>query len=469
MNFSLKNTAYLGSLTSLSAAAPNVIDVSDPDFWFEADAITGKVNNDAITSLVDLSGNGNDLESVNGPVYKISVIKGLPALRFDGINDSIYRATFTQGTWNQPSSFLVVYREDTTEDASGFIFDSRNLSNRNAMLTQPFAAPDSVFLFAGGGAYGVVTAPKNRWRVGVVRFNGTSSKLSLNGTDSGWAPDPGVQAMIGLTIGAQADGAAYFLRGYIAVLIGWNRLLSDDEVLEFSTAMMSKYNDSDYTGTRACGFGGAAFNRFTGGGALAQPTAWSAGGWVRLPAPAQANFTIFLRSNGSPDSAYSHYLYTAAATQQFAVTMFDGAGKNVTGTTTIVPDQWYHVIAACTNGGTLKLYVNGVSEGTPAAVGTMWNSGNDWWFGRNVAGMTSFMGSMSDMTIWNRELTAGEITTLAGSAIGAAGSLHPADHIVRLPMQDGTMNEAIGADWTESVGGLTQTRTADVTVERGKT
>jgi len=68
----------LGTALTASAQAP-------ANIWFEADAISGLTNGEAVATWPDSSGNGNDLVSItNAPTYKTGVVNGKPVLDFAG-------------------------------------------------------------------------------------------------------------------------------------------------------------------------------------------------------------------------------------------------------------------------------------------------------------------------------------------------------------------------------------------------
>ncbi|HEX2987039.1 MAG TPA: LamG domain-containing protein [Chloroflexota bacterium] len=97
-------------------------------------------------------------------------------------------------------------------------------------------------------------------------------------------------------------------------------------------------------------------------------TAYTLEGWVKPSSTAAQNlmaaasagqetsqFTNLLRINSS--GRFEHYLTD------------NGIPKVVTGSTVVVPNTWYHVAAVAEDGGSMRLYVNGVEQGTPVAVG----------------------------------------------------------------------------------------------------
>ncbi len=88
--------------------------------------------------------------------------------------------------------------------------------------------------------------------------------------------------------------------------------------------------------------------------------------------------------------------------------------KTVTGSTSVAAGTWYHVAAVASNNGQAELYVNGVSEGTPIAIGTLPSGGNAWNIGSSSAGgMGYFNGLVDDVRLFNRALTDAEIAALA--------------------------------------------------------
>lgn len=59
-------------------------------FWVKADAITGKVDGDAISTWADQSGSALDATQATGtkqPIYKTGILNGNPVVRFDGTDD----------------------------------------------------------------------------------------------------------------------------------------------------------------------------------------------------------------------------------------------------------------------------------------------------------------------------------------------------------------------------------------------
>src|SRR5687768_11145672 len=65
-------------------------DIAGLKLWLKADAITGLADGDPVTTWADSSGEGNDFTqgtAGNKPIYKTSILFGLPVVRFDGTDD----------------------------------------------------------------------------------------------------------------------------------------------------------------------------------------------------------------------------------------------------------------------------------------------------------------------------------------------------------------------------------------------
>lgn len=145
--------------------------------WFKADAITGKNDGDAISQWNDSSTNTRHVAQATGanqPLYKTGIINGLPAVRFDGVNDRLSSSSFLLA---QPWTCFVVgvCRGLTT----GRVFvDGLGASNRGALYLA--ATTHAASLFAGTVLTGpVVTHLSPHVYSGL--FNGASSAVRVDG------------------------------------------------------------------------------------------------------------------------------------------------------------------------------------------------------------------------------------------------------------------------------------------------
>ena len=147
------------------------------------------------------------------------------------------------------------------------------------------------------------------------------------------------------------------------------------------------------------------------------PTAYTIACWVKLD-DATDRSIIRRASVNPPDINYSHALRVVGGV--FSHYIFDGAIRAVTGTTSVVADTWYHVAITAKNNGYMRLYVNGVEEGTADAIGTMWTGGNRWIFGYSYATQSLgwLDGVLDDLRFYWDALSTGEIYKLWNGGAG---------------------------------------------------
>ena len=90
----------------------------------------------------------------------------------------------------------------------------------------------------------------------------------------------------------------------------------------------------------------------------------------------------------------------------------DGSGQKVTGTTTVVAGTWYHVAIVAANNGMMRLYVNGVEQGTAQSIGTLWTGGDRFNIGGHMGGIGSFKGLIDDLKVFDAPLNASQIQAI---------------------------------------------------------
>lgn len=220
------------------------------------------------------------------------------------------------------------------------------------------------------------------------------------------------------------------------------------------TAIVPAIPDDVYDFTAGSG---SVYNRFSGGTATPNPTAYTISAWVR-PGSGLTQ-SLVCRTDTNTFSSWSHALHQGG-TSYWQAYIFDLGPKAVNATTAPVLNVWTHVVVTAANGGFMRIYVNGVSEGTPVGISAMWTGGFSWVIaqGNGTAG-AGFQGMLADVALWNIELTAGEVASLGTGVRNLPLAMHPGNLILYCPMNDVADGVAVSSDWAESVGGLTQTRT----------
>jgi len=127
---------------------------------------------------------------------------------------------------------------------------------------------------------------------------------------------------------------------------------------------------------------------------------------------------------GTDSNSYDRQLYVGTDGKVYFY-VYDGSGKLAVSSSTFIDNNWHHAVGVSSgDGGSIKLYVDGVLQQT-TAVGTIYALyGTSYW---RIGGYKSpavmgvngyFPGSLDDVRIYDRALTQSEITQLynAGGA-----------------------------------------------------
>lgn len=205
--------------------------VSGLQAWYDASAIVGKVDGDAMSSWTDRSGNGLHLVQATGakqPLYKLGIINSLPAVRFDGTDDLMSVAA----GFNDLSSYAVLVPRRTaasTEAIYTYKFGMyQRLNNFWGVFDNGFAREstvnpltDTTYLLARRLTAGVT-----------VKFQtNTTTSTSAVGV-------PGSKTSI--TVGGD-PAPAQLAKFDLAELIMYNTDVSDADDLLVRTYIQSKY------------------------------------------------------------------------------------------------------------------------------------------------------------------------------------------------------------------------------------
>ncbi len=132
--------------------------------------------------------------------------------------------------------------------------------------------------------------------------------------------------------------------------------------------------------------------------------------WVK-PDLIRAQCIITRASSSSPSVAQSHQIRMKSTGEFQHYTT--SSSYNVTSTTKAVVGQWYHVCAVAGNGGKVRIFVNGVEEGTAPTVTGLTNVGDRWFIGSKALGVTNyFKGRIDDVAIWHTAFDAATVAKL---------------------------------------------------------
>jgi hypothetical protein len=234
-------------LTNLYLAAePN--ELTGLQLWLKADGITGLNDGDPISTWSDESGQGNHATQATAglkPLYKVNILNGKPAVRFDGINDYLNAHTLL---FPPTATVFAVVRNNTKAS------DAQIISRRSSTASAPIAfqlylaatdraavnaRDDASHLAVALAAAGLVAA-----QIVTGIRNGNDVEVRRNGISVGTGSNTLETTTTDQTrIGAKATGAPTdYLDGDIAELIMYNRVLTDGERDKIEAYLGQKYN-----------------------------------------------------------------------------------------------------------------------------------------------------------------------------------------------------------------------------------
>jgi Concanavalin A-like lectin/glucanases superfamily len=136
------------------------------------------------------------------------------------------------------------------------------------------------------------------------------------------------------------------------------------------------------------------------------------------------------------------------------VMQIGGSERKITGATVMTPNTWYH-IAGTYDGTTMRLYVNGVADGTLAASGAVTGTGL-FSIGRNYEALRTTNGVIDEVRVWNVARTAAEIS---GNACSVSATATGLEGYWKFDEGTGTATtaDATGRGHTGTLNGMTAT------------
>jgi len=141
--------------------------------------------------------------------------------------------------------------------------------------------------------------------------------------------------------------------------------------------------------------------------------------WVKATTIQATNPAVF--GKGNNQSSQNEFFCRLLAGGQFNFLLSaDGAGfSNTFNATAITAGNWHHLVCLLDSGGDLRMYLDGSLDNTPLAhVGGVFNSARDFLIGAresNGSPVTFFDGQVSNVTYYNKGLSAAEVTELFNS------------------------------------------------------
>ena len=164
-----RSSTFRAQAGAVTSKAPN--EITGLVGWWKADAIVGKSDGDAVTSWPDSASVIDSIEAGNAPTYKTGIKNSLPVVRFDGVNDVLYRIS-GHPTYAVPFTIVGVFKCFVVSGVGPII------AKWNGALQIYPANTWNVYNTSGDISVG--TANTN-WHVMGLILNGASSRYRIDG------------------------------------------------------------------------------------------------------------------------------------------------------------------------------------------------------------------------------------------------------------------------------------------------
>jgi len=197
--------------------------------WVSADSV--EIIDGKVAIMYDLSGNNSHAQqanSANRPIFKDIGLNNLPVLSFTG--NQFLKAQYPTSL-SQPITSFAVWK--TTQSANVVCY-----CNYSSSLFDLQSYSNGIQIYTSSGIGYSKPCPFD-FILSTAIYNGSSSKIFENGILKA-SGNVGSSSMNGITIGATYSNT-WLLRGEIAELIFYNRLLSEQERSLVENYLMDKY------------------------------------------------------------------------------------------------------------------------------------------------------------------------------------------------------------------------------------
>jgi hypothetical protein len=197
-----------------------------PIWWFDAGDVDANLNNSiapnaGVASWIDKGSRAQNATQATGglqPLFRRIAeggrIGSLPAVQFDGIDDSLLTAA--GAAIAGPLTIACVHRF-TAAPAFGTVYSSLTAGTRVSMGQNPLP---SYRISRGISVDHTTQIPvAGDWASAIVRYDGAQTVFRVNGVDSS-PGNPGASAPTGLTLGS-LEGVSSFFNGHLVEFLAW--------------------------------------------------------------------------------------------------------------------------------------------------------------------------------------------------------------------------------------------------------
>jgi hypothetical protein len=143
-------------------------------------------------------------------------------------------------------------------------------------------------------------------------------------------------------------------------------------------------------------------------------TAFTACAWIKQAA-SPAGGAIVAKSSSAATDAYN----LAMVSGKVNIDISDSGGADSCQGATVLDTAWHHIacVKAGTGAGALKVYVDGVEDGSATSNRSIQNAAAALTFGRRASSEASFNGNIAECAIWAASLKVEELLAIANGVL----------------------------------------------------
>ena len=208
--------------------------------WLRADSLA-LADNTPVASWADLSGNGNSVTQATGmkqPTFKAAQLNGRPVLRFDGIDDTLFKTALAGFVCNHGHGiFAVVF----PTSASPYCMAVVTNYQKNELRQNNGGGKAQWFIPGGTGQIDGLSSLVSLWKVWTGTYEVATQKLELhvNGVKQSSATDASPLSVGDLYIGSRND--TYGWIGDMAEVLVYDAALTLADRQRVENYLIAKY------------------------------------------------------------------------------------------------------------------------------------------------------------------------------------------------------------------------------------
>ena len=225
-------------------------DISDMEAWWDP-ALGITLNGNDVSLWADQSGNGNTLDqsiAVNQPQFVASDanFNNHPTISFDGVTESLERATWSAGDLPQPFTVVLVVKSNSPGTSVDFYTDSFGGSSLRVLCRE--GSSGELSMYNGSlisSAFARLTTTNilyfqfdSATNNGAIYRDGVALRVSINCGNQGWR---------GISIGKRGSHSSNHIAMELGEILVYSKILSTTEKNDLGSYLQAKFDTATWT------------------------------------------------------------------------------------------------------------------------------------------------------------------------------------------------------------------------------